>query len=132
MLTIGILILLVFWWWSARTPTKTFGITQITWDPPTSLQVTLDSQVDRNLYLGNTAIIQHFDPAAPASADQLALIKALTGYPFVIPQHPPGIDPSGYIVAIGSLPNNVPNLPAQTLIASSAPGADSALRVNLK
>ncbi len=132
MLMIGILILLAFWWWTARTPTKTFSIKQITWSPPTSLQVTLASQIDRELYLGKTAIIQSFVPATPASADQQTLIIALTGYPFVIPQSPPGIDPSGYVVAIGSLPNKVPNLPAQTLVASSAPGDVSALRINLK
>lgn len=90
MLMIGILILLAFWWWTARTPTKTFSIKQITWSPPTSLQVTLASQIDRELYLGKTAIIQSFVPATPASADQQTLIIALTGYPFVIPQSPQG------------------------------------------
>jgi hypothetical protein len=133
MLMIGILILLAFWWWSARTPTKTFNITQIAWNPPASLQVTLGSQADRKLYGGKTAIIQDFIPATTASADQQTLIMALKKYPFVISDdNPPGIDPSGFIVSIGSLPNKVPNLPAQTLIASTAPGALSTLRINLK
>jgi hypothetical protein len=128
MLMVSIVILLAFWWWTARTPTKTFSIVQIEWLPPSTLQLTLSTVIDKTIYLGKTAQVQGFVPTTPATANQQALITALIGYPFVIPTQPPGIDPSGLIVAIGSLPKGVPSLPAMTLTSASG----SALSVRLK
>lgn len=132
-LMISILLLLAFWWWTSRTPSKSFSIAQIRWTPPSTLQLQLTAPADKQLYLGKTALMQSFIPATTPTSDQKALIDALTNYPFVISADSdnPGIDQSGYVITVGSMPKNLPAT-AQLLTASAAATNMSTLRINLK
>ena len=115
-----IVILLAFWYWSSRIPTKTYNVSQVAWQPPTTtggpftLQYTLTTPADSQLVGGKSAILTN---ATPSVQSAQALIDILTQYPFTIT--PGSLSQDGLTLSIQTLPKIPSSVGGQVIALSS-------------